>query len=199
MSPNLSSRNSVLEKSTKITRKNSKFKIPNLLKTRNILHNSKNRDTSEPCSYTRLNTSLFKTNNIITKDNKVNKSPDIIIKRGTNFSLVSYRNSISNTTSTNYSSKLTKNPCKIIKKEVKIPVGFIKSSYLNDKLKGKERKSKLPSTEKINLESAFQEVKVYQGPFDLSCVIDKSPKEIRESLLIALNHLKIKYSLKVNA
>ncbi len=181
-----------MDKSAKMTRKNSKLKASNIPKTRNVVNNIKHKDTSETCSFNGLNTSNIGTNNMVTKDSNQYKCPEKAAKNITNFSLMLKKNSISTT----YSSKFNKTSNNFAKKEVKRQVHYI-SSYMNDKMKRQDKKSKQQSKEKLNKEIISEEIKTYRGPFDLSCCQEKSAKEIRESLILALNNLKIKFTLKV--
>jgi len=181
-----------MDKSAKMTRKNSKLKAANISKTRNVVNTIKHRDTSEPCSFTGLNTSNIGTNNMVTKDSNQLKCAEKAAKNITNFSLMLKKHSISTT----YSSKFNKTSNNFVKKEVFRPVQYV-SSYMNDKTKRQEKKSKQQSKEKLNKEIISEEIKTYIGPFDLSCCQEKSAKQIRESLIHALNNLKIKFTLKV--
>ena len=200
LSRDFSPMTTMMEKSAMISRKNSKRKIPLNAKTLNNLNNililnKNNRNSSAPESYSRINTSILTTNYINTKES--NKSPQPAIKRITNFSLMLKKKSKTN--STNYSNNNPKKTNLMVKNDIKIMPAMFTSSYLYEKLKANKNKSnsKYPSSEKLNKEINSQDIKLHQGPFDLSCCQEKFPKEIKDNIINALNIMKIKYIANV--
>ena len=105
-------------------------------------------------------------------------------KRITNFSLISKKNSTTNTNSTNYSNNYQKkNLTGNFKKEVKIVSHLFTTSYLYDKLKASKKQSKYPSTEKFSKDTSSVEIKLHQGPFDLTCCCERNPKDLKDILI----------------
>ena len=201
LSPDLSKMNTMIDKSALMTRRNSKLKMFENTKTQNDYNNilvhtqQSNRNSSVRGSYSRLNTLTFPSKYLKTKENKFSNQSDV--KRITNFSLISKKNSISNSTSTNYSNKIKKKTPIEINKEMKIIPSILTSSYLNEKLKANQKKpiSKYPSSEKLIKE--ISDIVIHNGPFDLSCCNEKSPTEIKENLINVLNSMKIKFLANV--